>query len=128
MHRGQNLRILLTAHSGNKGFELIKRPLNVSRLIAFRVIIITLFFIFIRACPLASLGVGARLQVRGHKPWGRKAAKRASKVAFLPPRPQRLPPLRAFHLSASRNQVVRTELFSLGYGKWKLFLSGKMLN
>ena len=107
MHRGQNLRILLTAHSGNKGFELIKRPLNVSRLIAFRVIIITLFFIFIRACPLASLGVGARFQVRGHKPWGRKAAKRAYKLAFLPPRPQRLPPLRAFHLSASRNRKKR---------------------
>jgi hypothetical protein len=58
---------------------------------------------FFRACPLAALGVGARLQVRGHKPWGRKAAKRAYKLAFLPPRPQRLPPLRAFHLSASRN-------------------------
>ncbi|HOS58028.1 MAG TPA: hypothetical protein PLB66_05305, partial [Bacteroidales bacterium] len=47
-----------------------------------------------------------RLQVRGHKPWGRKAAKRAYKLAFLPPRPQRLPPLRAFHLSASRNREM----------------------
>jgi len=73
--------------------------------------ILLCFLIFIRACPLAALGVGARLQVRGHKPWGRKAAKRASKVAFLPPRPQRLPPLRAFHLSASRSQVVCPELF-----------------
>jgi len=27
----------------------------------------------------------------------------------LPPRPQRLPPLRAFHLSASRNQLARAE-------------------
>ena len=63
--------------------------------------------IFSWACPLAALGVGARFQVRGHKPWGRKAAKRASKVAFLPPRPQRLPPLRAFHLSASRSQPAR---------------------
>jgi len=61
-----------------------------------------MILIFIRACPLATLGVGARFQVRGHKPWGRKAAKRAYKLAFLPPRPQRLPPLRAFHLSASR--------------------------
>ena len=64
--------------------------------------------IFSWACPLATLGVGARLQVRGHKPWGRKAAKRASKVAFLPPRPQRLPPLRAFHLSASRSETGHT--------------------
>ena len=59
------------------------------------------------ACPLAALGVGARLQVRGHKPWGRKAAKRAYKLAFLPLRPQRLPPLRAFHLSASRNPKLK---------------------
>jgi hypothetical protein len=70
-----------------------------------------LILIFIRACPLASLGVGARFQVRGHKPWGRKAAKRAYKLAFLPPRPQRLPPLRAFHLSASRNQPTCAESF-----------------
>jgi len=69
------------------------------------------FLIFIRACPLATLGVGARFQVRGHKPWGRKAAKRAYKLAFLPPRPHRLPPLRAFHLSASRSQLVRAEPF-----------------
>jgi hypothetical protein len=59
---------------------------------------IKIILIFFRACPLASLGVGLRLQVRGHKPWGRKAAKRAYKLAFLPPRPQRLPPLRAFRL------------------------------
>ncbi|HOS57983.1 MAG TPA: hypothetical protein PLB66_05060, partial [Bacteroidales bacterium] len=59
----------------------------------------------------AALGVGARLQVRGHKPWGRKAAKRASKVAFLPLRPQRLPPLRAFHLSVSRSQLARMKPF-----------------
>jgi len=57
-----------------------------------------IIIIFFRACPLATLGVGLRFQVRGRKPWGRKAAKRASKVAFLPLRPQRLPPLRAFHL------------------------------
>jgi len=61
-------------------------------------LIILIIRFFIRACPLAPLGVGLRLQVRGRKPWGRKAAKRASKVAFLPPRPQRLPPLRAFRL------------------------------
>ncbi len=71
----------------------------------------------IRACPLATLGVGARFQVRGHKPWGRKAAKRAYKLAFLPPRPQRLPPLRAFHLSASRNQLVREEHYRIKRGK-----------
>jgi len=72
-------------------------------LLTFSAIIIMIFLIFIRACPLATLRVGARFQVRGHKPWGRKAAKRAYKLAFLPPRPQRLLPLRAFHLSASRN-------------------------
>ena len=73
-----------------------------------RIIFFT-FLILIRACPLAMLGVGARFQVRGHKPWGRKAAKRAYKLAFLPPRPQRLPPLRAFHLSASRSQLARVK-------------------
>jgi hypothetical protein len=68
--------------------------------------IIIIFFIW--ACPVRCRSrVGARLQVRGHKPWGRKAAKRAYKLAFLPPRSQRLPPLRAFHLSASRSQVAR---------------------
>jgi len=51
------------------------------------------------------LGVGLRLQVRGRKPWGRKAAKRASKVAFLHQRPQRLPPLRAFRL---RPHAIKT--------------------
>ena len=58
------------------------------------------------------LGVGARFQARGHKPWGRKAAKRAYKLAFLPQRPQRLPPLRAFHLSASRNQLTHAEILN----------------
>jgi len=41
----------------------------------------------------------------------RKAAKRAYKLAFLPPRPQRLPPLRAFHL---RPHAGKTEI-----GEWK---------
>jgi len=60
---------------------------------------IKIFLILIRACPVRWRSrVGLRLQVRGRKPWGRKAAKRASKVAFLPPRPQRLPPLRAIRL------------------------------
>ena len=72
-----------------------------------------MILIFIRACPLATLGVGARLQVRGHKPWGRKAAKRAYKLAFLPPRPQRLPPLRAFHLSASRTPSGKVRVITL---------------
>jgi len=67
--------------------------------------------------PLASLGVGLRLQVRGHKPWERKAAKRASKVAFLPPRPQRLPPLRAFRLRPHARQVVRAESFMVNEKK-----------
>ena len=67
--------------------------------------------IFSWACPLATLGVGARLQVRGHKPWGRKTAKRAYKLAFLPPRPQRLPPLRAFHLRPHARQLARAEPF-----------------
>ena len=62
-------------------------------------ITVKIFLILIRACPVRYRSrVGLRFQVRGRKPWGRKAAKRASKVAFLPPRPQRLPPLRAFHL------------------------------
>ena len=66
----------------------------------------------IRACPVRWRSrVGARFQVRGRKPWGRKAAKRAYKLAFLPPRPQRLPPLRAFHLSASRSQLARIKPF-----------------
>ena len=74
-------------------------------------LLIKISFIFlIRACPLATLGVGLRLQVRGRKPWGRKAAKRASKVAFLPPRPQRLPPLRAFHLRPHASQVESLNL------------------
>ena len=68
-----------------------------------------MILIFIRACPLATLGVGLRFQVRGHKPWGRKAAKRAYKLAFLPPRPQRLPPLRAFHLRPHAAEVAHTE-------------------
>jgi hypothetical protein len=72
-----------------------------------------IFIILIRACPLATLGVGLRFQVRGRKPWGRKAAKRASKVAFLPPRPQRLPPLRAFHLRPHARQLTRAEPFKL---------------
>jgi hypothetical protein len=69
------------------------------------------FIIFFWACPLAALGVGARFQVRGHKPWGRKAAKRAYKLAFLPPRPQRLPPLRAFRLRPHAAQLARAESF-----------------
>jgi hypothetical protein len=85
-------------------FRIFFRTINY-----FIAIIIIIFFSW--ACPLATLGVGARFQVRGHKPWGRKAAKRAYKLAFLPPRPQRLPPLRAFHLSASRSQLVRAEPF-----------------
>jgi hypothetical protein len=74
-----------------------------------------LILILIRACPLATLGVGARFQVRGHKPWGRKAAKRAYKLAFLPPRPHRLLPLRAFHLSASRSQPARAEILNFEF-------------
>ncbi|HHU48055.1 MAG TPA: hypothetical protein GXZ40_09190, partial [Bacteroidales bacterium] len=38
---------------------------------------------------------------------------KAYKLAFLPPRPHRLPPLRAFHLSASRRisgyAVIKTK-------------------
>ena len=85
-------------------------------------LIFTLFLILIRACPLATLGVGARFQVRGRKPWGRKAAKRAYKLAFLSPRPQRLPPLRAFHLSASRSQPARAKpfKFKVENGKGKM--------
>jgi hypothetical protein len=89
--------------------KIINMPMLENSMIK-RIIFFT-FLILIRACPLAMLGVGARFQVRGHKPWGRKAAKRAYKLAFLPPRPQRLPPLRAFHLSASRSQLARTKPF-----------------
>jgi len=71
-----------------------------------------IILIFIRACPLATLGVGLRFQVRGRKPWGRKAAKRAYKLAFLPLRPQRLPPLQAFHLRPHAAEVVRVEPFT----------------
>jgi hypothetical protein len=33
----------------------------------------------------------------------------------LPPRPQRLPPLRAFHLSASRSQPARAEILNFEF-------------
>jgi hypothetical protein len=33
----------------------------------------------------------------------------------LPPRPQRLPPLRAFHLSASRSQPARAEALNFEF-------------
>jgi hypothetical protein len=89
--------------------KIINMPMLENSMIK-RIIFFT-FLILIRACPLAMLGVGARFQVRGHKPWGRKAAKRAYKLAFLPPRPQQLPPLRAFHLSASRSQLARAKPF-----------------
>jgi len=43
----------------------------------------------------------------------------------LPPRPQRLPPLRAFHLSASRSQLARVKHLikgvESGRGKWKTY-------
>jgi hypothetical protein len=60
-------------------------------------------------------GVSRSLTLTGRRPVpspraaavGSQAAKRAYKLAFLPPRPQRLPPLRAFHLSASRSQPAR---------------------
>ena len=79
-----------------------------------------MILIFIRACPVRWRSrVGARFQVRGRKPWGRKAAKRAYKLAFLPPRPHRLPPLRAFHLSASRSQVACVEV--LNFEHYTLF-------
>jgi hypothetical protein len=89
--------------------KIINMPMLENSMIK-RIIFFT-FLILIRACPLATLGVGARFQVRGRKPWGRKAAKKAYKHAFLPPRPQRLPPLRAFHLSASRSQVAHAKPF-----------------
>jgi len=77
-------------------------------------ITVKIFLILIRACPVRYRSrVGLRFQVRGRKPWGRKAAKRASKVAFLPPRPQRLPPLRAFHLRPHARQLTRAEPFKL---------------
>jgi len=76
-------------------------------------IYIIIIIIIFRACPLATLGVGLRFQVRGRKPWGRKAAKRAYKLAFLPPRPQRLPPLRAFHLRPhAANLLAQSHLSS----------------
>jgi len=66
--------------------------------------------------PSLRSGVGLRLQVRGRKPWGRKAAKRAYKLAFLPPRPQRLPPLRAFRLRPHASQLAQTEIFERRVG------------
>jgi len=42
---------------------------------------------------------------------GTQGGKKSLQARFLPPRPLRLPPLRAFHLSASRSQLVRAEPF-----------------
>ena len=41
---------------------------------------------------------------------------RAYKLAFLPPRPQRLPPLRAFRLRPHASQLAHTEIFERRVG------------
>jgi hypothetical protein len=68
--------------------------------------LIKIILIIIRACPLASLGVGVRLQVRGRATWGRKAAKRASAGRFFAAASPALPALAGFPPPASRRRYV----------------------
>ena len=75
--------------------------------------LIKIILIIIRACPLASLGVGVRLQVRGRATWGRKAAKRASAGRFFAAASPALPALAGFPPPASRRREMASHAISL---------------
>jgi len=83
---------------------IVKKERNIYHF--FSHLIFSLFLIFFRACPLATLGVGVRLQVRGRATWGRKAAKRASAGRFFAAASPALPALAGFPPPASRRREM----------------------